>query len=38
VDVFNVFNGCDWDDQHDRVGYRHHLTAIGKLDYWEGEE
>ena len=30
MDVFNVFNPGDWDDQHDRDGYRHRATAIGK--------
>jgi uncharacterized cupin superfamily protein len=30
VDVFNVMVASDWDDQHDRDGYRHRTTAIGK--------
>jgi uncharacterized cupin superfamily protein len=30
MQTFNVFNGGDWDDQHDRDGYRHRATAIGK--------
>ena len=30
MQTFNVFNGDDWDDHHDRDGYRHHATAIGK--------
>jgi uncharacterized cupin superfamily protein len=30
MQTFNVFNGGDWDDQHDRDGYRHRATAIGR--------
>jgi uncharacterized cupin superfamily protein len=30
MQTFNVFNGREWDDQHDRDGYRHRATAIGR--------
>jgi uncharacterized cupin superfamily protein len=30
MDVFNLFAEQDWDDENDRDGYRHRVTAIGK--------
>src|SRR4029450_10630076 len=30
MDVFNLFAEQDWDNENDRDGYRHRVTAIGK--------
>jgi uncharacterized cupin superfamily protein len=30
VQTFNVYDGGDWDTEHDREGYRHRATAFGK--------
>ena len=30
MDVFNLFGEQDWDNENDRDGYRHRVTAIGK--------
>jgi uncharacterized cupin superfamily protein len=30
MQTFNVYNRSDWDEKHDRDGYRHEATAIGK--------
>lgn len=30
METFNVYNGGDWDSEHDRDGYRHRATAIGE--------
>jgi hypothetical protein len=29
MEAFNRFASTDWDDEHDRDGYRHRATAIG---------
>jgi uncharacterized cupin superfamily protein len=30
MDVFNLFGEQDWDNENDRDGYRHRVTAIGR--------
>lgn len=30
MDVFNLFGEQDWDNENERAGYRHKVTAIGK--------
>jgi uncharacterized cupin superfamily protein len=30
METFNLFKGDDWDNENDREGYRHKVTAFGK--------